>query len=169
MAESSYARLRSVYPWRSLGKSTIVDLAGGNGHISHQIAYEAPELRFVLADLENAVKDAKETCPVELKDRFEYRVVDFFEKMTIPADVYFMRMILHFMSDEDCVRVVKNIVPAMKKGSRILVADGIIPKCDVMPDPKHRYVFNQVSSRFFTSRVGLRVRAQLTGCDRTGI
>ncbi|KAI5846510.1 S-adenosyl-L-methionine-dependent methyltransferase [Morchella snyderi] len=143
MAENSYARLRSVYPWRSLGKSTIVDLGGGNGHISHQIAYEAPELRFVLADLENAVKDAKKTCPVDLRDRFEYCVMDFFERMTIPADVYFMRMILHFMSDEDCVRVVKNIVPAMKKGSRILVADGIIPRCDVMPDPKHRYVFNQ--------------------------
>lgn len=143
MSESSYTRLRSVYPWHSLGKSTIVDLAGGNGHIAHQIAYEAPELQFILADLENAVKDARKACPVELRSRFQFRVVDFFEKMTIPADVYFMRMVLHFLGDEDCVRVVKNIVPAMKKGSRILVADGVVPKCGVMPDPTHRYVFNQ--------------------------
>lgn len=72
-------------------------------------------------------------------------MVDFMEVQKQQADAYFMRLILHFLNDEDCVKVIRNLVPAMKKGSRILIAESIVPECKPLPNPMHRYVFCQVS------------------------
>jgi len=165
MSEDSHARLRNVFPWRSLGDALLIDIGGGkkkyldctlithrvltlknagNGHISHQIAQEAPELKFMIQDQDQAIAEAKELCPDSLKTRFSYLVHNFLETQPIVADVYFMRMVLHFMNDEDCVKVLQCIVPAMKPGARILVAESIFPPPGALPNPTHKYVINMV-------------------------
>ncbi|KAG0136002.1 S-adenosyl-L-methionine-dependent methyltransferase [Tuber indicum] len=136
----SYARLRTVYPWRSLGDSLLVDLGGGNGYIAYQLAEEAPELKIMIQDVEQAIAEAKEVCPDSIKPRCSFHVHNFFETQPVVADVYFLRMVLHFLNDEDCVRVLKCVVPAMKPGARILVAESIFPVPGELPNPLHRYV-----------------------------
>lgn len=117
----------------------------GNGHVSHEIAREAPDLEFIIQDLAQPITEATKSCPEDLRSRFNFQVVDFMKAQELEADVYFMRLVLHFLSDEDSVKVIKNLVPAMRKGSRILIAESIVPRCGSLPDPIHRYVFNQVS------------------------
>lgn len=39
-----------------------------------------------------------------------------------------MRIILHFLSDEDSVKVIKGLLPAMRKDSRILIAESVVPQ-----------------------------------------
>ncbi|PUU76443.1 S-adenosyl-L-methionine-dependent methyltransferase [Tuber borchii] len=142
MGESSYARLRTVFPWKSLGDALLIDIGGGNGHITHQIAEEAPELRVMIQDLDQAIDEAKELCPDSLKPRFSYLVHNFFEIQPVVADVYFMRMVLHFLNDEDCIKVLQCIVPAMKPGARILIAESVFPPPGALPNPRHKYVIN---------------------------
>ncbi|RPB01019.1 S-adenosyl-L-methionine-dependent methyltransferase [Choiromyces venosus 120613-1] len=143
MGASSYARLRTVFPWRSLGDALLIDIGGGNGHITFRIAQEAPDLKVMIQDKEQPIAEAKQLCPDSLKPRFSYRVHDFFETQPVVADVYFMRMVLHFLTDENCVKLLKSIIPAMKPGARILVAESVFPTPGLLPNPQHKYVISQ--------------------------
>jgi len=98
----------------------------------------------MVQDQDQAIVQAKENCPNTLKHRFSFLVYNFFETQPVVADVYFMRMILHFLNDEDCIKVLKCIVPAMKPGARILIAESIFPPPGALPNPIHKYVINMV-------------------------
>ncbi|KAG0636674.1 S-adenosyl-L-methionine-dependent methyltransferase [Tuber brumale] len=137
---TSYPRLRTVFPWKSLGDSLLVDVGGGNGYIAYMLADEAPELKIMIQDVEQTIDEAKKICPDSIKHRCSFYVHNFFETQPVVADVYFLRMVMHFMNDEDCVKVLKCIIPAMKPGARILVAESIFPIPGALPNPLHRYV-----------------------------
>jgi 6-hydroxytryprostatin B O-methyltransferase len=47
---------------------------------------------------------------------------------TISAEVYLFRFIFHDWPDHESVKIIQNVVPAMKKGSRIIVMDGVMPE-----------------------------------------
>ncbi|PWW73811.1 S-adenosyl-L-methionine-dependent methyltransferase [Tuber magnatum] len=143
LGASSYTRIRTVFPWSSLGNVLLIDIGGGNGHITYQIAQEAPEMRVMIQDKEQAIVEAKELCPDNLKSRFSFKVQNFFETQPVVADIYFLRMILHFLNDEDCVKVLKCILPAMKPGARIMICESIFPTPEALPNPLHKYVTNQ--------------------------
>lgn len=44
------------------------------------------------------------------------------------ADVYFFRTIFHNWPKSHCVRFLKNLVPALKPGARILTNEIVLPK-----------------------------------------
>lgn len=47
----------------------------------------------------------------------------------IGARAYYMHSVLHDWTDEDCKKIMKNIVPAMKRGhSKILINENVIPE-----------------------------------------
>lgn len=54
---------------------------------------------------------------------------DFFEEQPVNgAEVYLVRMVLHYWSAEDCVRILKRLVLALTPGkSRIVVMDTVLP------------------------------------------
>lgn len=64
-----------------------------------------------------------------VESRVSYEVGDFFESQPIiGAEVYLIRMCLHYYSFEDGVKILKKVVDAMKPGkSRILVMDTVLP------------------------------------------
>ena len=64
--------------------------------------------------------------PPDLKDRISFQVHDFFTPQPVAADVYFMRWILHDWSDKYAIRIIRNIVPAMKPGSRIVIMETVL-------------------------------------------
>lgn len=45
----------------------------------------------------------------------------------VGADVYFFRWIFHNWSDKYCVKILKNLIPALKEGSKIVVSDAVLP------------------------------------------
>jgi hypothetical protein len=66
--------------------------------------------------------------PDALVDRVRLTTHDFFTPQTEVADVYFFRMIFHGFADKYCVRILRALIPALKKGARIVINDGALPE-----------------------------------------
>ena len=51
-----------------------------------------------------------------------------------------MRFILHVYPDPSAISILKNIVPALDHGARIVVMDGIIPEPNTIPKSEERII-----------------------------
>ena len=59
---------------------------------------------------------------------------DFFKPQPVKnADAYFFRLIFHDWPDQECIKILRNHVPAMKKGASILVCDLLLPEPNTVP------------------------------------
>jgi hypothetical protein len=53
---------------------------------------------------------------------------DFFTPQAVKnADVYLYRWIFHNWDDEKSISILRNLIPALKKGVKIVVNDGCLP------------------------------------------
>lgn len=59
--------------------------------------------------------------------RFDFQVHDLFKPQPVRAAVYIFRHIFHDWSDEDTVKMLKNLVPGLQNGAKVLVSEGIVP------------------------------------------
>ncbi|KAF2457171.1 S-adenosyl-L-methionine-dependent methyltransferase [Lineolata rhizophorae] len=112
----------------------LVDVAGGRGHdVEHFLRKMRDEVgeewkgRLVLEDLPKVIEDIS-----ELNGRIEKVKYDFFTPQPIKgARTYFFRFVFHDWSDELCLKILENLVPAMKRGhSKVLFNEIIIPNRD---------------------------------------
>lgn len=65
--------------------------------------------------------------PSDLVDRISLTTHDFFTPQTVSADLFYFRWIFHNWSDAYALKILQNLVPAMKPGARVLINDGILP------------------------------------------
>lgn len=121
--------LEQNYPWKSIDQpgAVVVDLGGGVGTVSRRLAAFTENIRFVVQDLPGPVKMGQDTLPTELKGRVEYEVSDFMaDQKLIGANVYFFRWILHNWSDTYCVKILRSLVPAMRRQSKVVIHEYIL-------------------------------------------
>ena len=79
-----------------------------------------------MLDLPEVVADAK--APEDLETRLEYASYNFLtEKVTHYADAFVFRHIFHDWSDQYGAKILKNLVPALKKGTKIWVSEVVLP------------------------------------------
>lgn len=97
------------------------------GHCSIAIAKRFPSLKFVVQDFPALQPAFEKHLPAELKDRITFQPHDFFTPQTLKADVYFLRFILHDYSDPYATKILKNLVPALSKGSRLIICEIVLP------------------------------------------
>lgn len=93
---------------------------------------------MVTQDLdEDVIRNSEKQRPEELADRVHYQVHDFLTEQPVKnADVYFFRAIFHNWSHKYALQILRNLVPALKPGAKIVIADYIIPSPDKMPKSK---------------------------------
>jgi hypothetical protein len=116
------------YPWDSLGDGTVVDCGGSQGHTMIAVARSFPKLHFVVQDLPSMrTPDVIGKIPDDLADRIQLTTHDFFTPQTATADVYFFRHVFHNWPDLYCIRILRNLVPALKPGNKVLINDGTAP------------------------------------------
>ncbi|KAK5321117.1 hypothetical protein LTR93_006359 [Exophiala xenobiotica] len=117
------------YSWEALGKGLVVDVGGNFGHCSYAIAAAAPDLSFIVQDLDEVVQAAKTRRPkAQEEGKIKFEAHDFFEPQPIKnADVYLLRFICHDHSDKYAAKILANIVSAMGPTSRIIIMDGVLP------------------------------------------
>jgi len=113
------------FDWASFGEGPVVDLGGGNGHIAIPIAERFPHLMIIIQDLEANKQLAADLIQSELKDRITFQVQDFFKPQATKtgAKAFFLRHIIHDWSDEDASRILKQLLPEVENGAKILVSD----------------------------------------------
>lgn len=113
------------FDWAGLDEGPVVDLGGGNGHISIPIAKAHPRLRIIIQDVEVNKEHAAKLIPAELRDRITFQVQDFFQPQTTNtgAKVFFMRHIIHDWPDEDAARILQQLIPELEKGAKVFICD----------------------------------------------
>ncbi|KAK1974763.1 S-adenosyl-L-methionine-dependent methyltransferase [Colletotrichum cereale] len=124
----SYVSSLALYPFEDLRSGALlVDVGGGSGHVSSEIAKANQHIRFVVQDYEEPISLGRS----KYKDSglpIEWQVHNAFQPQPVKgADVYFMRRVLHDHSDSIAADVLKMIVTAMDENSRILIEDMIAP------------------------------------------
>ena len=118
------------FDWPSIDKmgDVIIDIGGGNGQISQYLARHTRNTRFIVQDLPYVVSEAPKQLPEDLKDRVEFVIHDFFTPQNIdpPPAAFVLRWILHNWSDKYAASILKNLVPAMRKGSKLLIYEYVL-------------------------------------------
>ena len=122
------AFLIKSFDWASLGSGLVVDVGGSWGGVSALLAENFLNLHFVVQDLPEVVDGAREKIPEAVKDRIEFVAHDFFQEQKVVGDVYLLRAIFHNWSDTYCLKILNQLVPALKKGAKIVVNDTISPE-----------------------------------------
>lgn len=146
MANSHAAR---GFAWDKLpANSVVVDIAGNVGHCSVPIALANPTLQIIVQDLPKivarALDPATSVIPADLRSRFTFQPHDFYSPQPVRhAAVYFLRMIMHDYSDEYCLKILRQIVPAMAPDSRIVIMDQVSPPVGVVPSAIERMMRTQ--------------------------
>ncbi|KAI1767039.1 S-adenosyl-L-methionine-dependent methyltransferase [Hypoxylon sp. FL1150] len=116
-------------PWADKEQcpETIADIGGAGGEVCQAILRAFPNIKkaYVL-DLPEVVADGK--APEDLEGRLEFEAYNFItETVTRKADVYVFRHIFHDWSDQYGAKILKNLVPALKKGSKLWLSEVVLP------------------------------------------
>jgi hypothetical protein len=108
---------------------TVADIGGGYGHLLAGVLNANPHLRGVLFDLPPVFAGAADLLEKEnVADRIEFVRGDFFEEIPVSADVYLLKHIIHDWTDEQNVKILKNIRAAMPDAAKVLIVDAVIPE-----------------------------------------
>jgi ribosomal protein RSM22 (predicted rRNA methylase) len=156
MATTSKASLDALsthFSWSDLpASSLIVDVGGSKGHVSLHLARVYPDLKFIVQDLPEVIDGAanqllsSEDSDDGLKRRIEFVPHDMFEEQPVKnADVYLLRYVLHDWGDKYCIDIIRNLVPALKRGARIVIQDHVLPEPGTMgllQEMQMRYILN---------------------------
>lgn len=73
------------------------------------------------------------TVPPHLTDRVKLTVHDFFTPQTEVASAYFFRHIFHGFGDKYAIQILKQMVPAMRDGARIIINELVLPDPGTVP------------------------------------
>jgi hypothetical protein len=104
--------------WRE--GEVVVDVGGGNGALLAELIRRRPELRGVVLDLPETVRDE-----AALGDRIEFVAGSFFESVP-KGDAYLLSGILHDWPDEDAARILRTIRAAAPEHARLLINESVI-------------------------------------------
>ena len=130
------------FPWESLGNKTVVDVGGSEGKYSITLARMFPNLKFIIQDLPAVIKavDAKKPVPNDLEDRVTFMAHDMFTEQSVSADVYLYRLVFHDWPDTYVVKILRQLIPALKPGARIIINDTILPEPNVLSELYERQI-----------------------------
>ncbi|EME49888.1 hypothetical protein DOTSEDRAFT_68631 [Dothistroma septosporum NZE10] len=115
-----------AFPWEKLadGAAHVVDVGGGTGHISILLANHHDNMTFTVQDLSGVSATSKASLPQGLAARVSFMDHDYFTEQPVKsADAYFFGMIFHNQTDKYVIRVLRNLIPALAPGARILWCD----------------------------------------------
>jgi hypothetical protein len=112
------------FPWGNT--RLLVDVGGAKGTVGIEIAGYIPGLTVVVQDKPEVIKDT--TVPKDVRGRVQLMEHDFFKEQPVRgADIYLLRNVLHDWSNKYAARILLNLIPALKKGARVLVNDRCLP------------------------------------------
>jgi demethylsterigmatocystin 6-O-methyltransferase len=106
----------------------LIDVGGGFGQHSIAFRNKFPHLsgRIIVQDVSSTLDHAPRI------EGIEFQPHDFFTPQPVHgAKFYYLRHIMHDWTDEDCVRILSSITPAMGPESRILIDDVVLPETKV--------------------------------------
>ncbi|KAF8990715.1 S-adenosyl-L-methionine-dependent methyltransferase [Cyathus striatus] len=128
------------FDWTTLQNgSLVVDVGGGNGSVSFDIAKRAPHITVLVQDRDQTIDNV--TIPTWQADPEKKTLLDsgrvrlegqsFFDEQ--PAylrgvvSMFFMRYILHDWSSEECLKILHRLHEAASESTKLLIVDQVVP------------------------------------------
>ncbi|KAF1977449.1 S-adenosyl-L-methionine-dependent methyltransferase [Bimuria novae-zelandiae CBS 107.79] len=108
----------------------LVDVGGSDGSFASAILRQFPSVRAIVQDLSSAVEVV--TVPPDLEGRLEFRSHDMFSPQPVKDADY-------------CVKILRNLIPALKNGAKIIVNDVCIPGPGVLPATQEQLIRSALS------------------------
>lgn len=105
-------------------------MGGSTGHDASLLARNYPKLSLIVQDLPEVEAAFRSHCPSDVSSRITFQKHDFFTPQTCQADAYFLKTILHDWPDKYATRILRNLLPALKPGARILL-------CEIIATPTY--------------------------------
>lgn len=119
--------LAEHFEWGDAAKGVMVDIGGARGTVSTDIARYLPEIKCIVQDLPEVVQDTEVPDGLKSGERLRFMAHNFFDEQPVKgADVYLLRWIL------------RNLIPALKKGARVVVSDMCLPPPSALSPYKER-------------------------------
>lgn len=118
------------YDWSVLGHGLLVDVGGSHGTMSKAILEHFPQMRCVVQDNASAIESAE--VPENLTGRIEFIAHNFFSEQNVVADVYLLRWVLHNWSDLYALMILKQLIPALRHGAKVIVVEMCLPEPGVL-------------------------------------
>ncbi|PHH68523.1 hypothetical protein CDD82_501 [Ophiocordyceps australis] len=110
-------------------EGTLVDVGGSHGLVCVELAQRWDKMKFVVQDLDKTVKSTPQPICDDpaVAQRIQMQVHDFFQEQPVKnADVYLFRWIIHNYSTPYAVKLLRNLIPALKPGARIIINEHCI-------------------------------------------
>ncbi|RDK39053.1 O-methyltransferase [Aspergillus phoenicis ATCC 13157] len=117
-------------------------VGGSSGFLSIALANAYENLSFVVQDYKHTVDEGRAALPSHLSERVSFQAHDFFAPQTVAGDVYLLRHVCHNWSDKNAARILRNLVPAMKSSSRILLVEVVTVRPGVVNRVQEKYMRN---------------------------
>lgn len=129
VSNSAHASLSIAreFPFKNYKK--VMDLGGGAGTLLHTILAENEHLDGVIFDLEDLKPLAEQSIRVgDFKARCQFVSGDFLQSIPAGADLYLIKNSLWNWSDDDCLKILKNVRNAIgtTTGAHFLLIEYII-------------------------------------------
>lgn len=105
----------------------LVDIGGGVGHDLKELKAKHPSLpgKLILQDQPDVISTVSGSEGV-----FEPKSHDFFTSQPIKhARTYYLHSVLHDWGDDDCIKILEQLKPALKPGySTLLINELVVPQ-----------------------------------------
>ena len=112
------------FPWTSYTEPTILDIGGGCGDVSIGLKRHLPSAKFIVQDAAETARKQGEDISVDLNSGITFEFYDFRTIQPIHgADIYYFRNIFHNWPDKNCIEILRNQIPSLKKDAKLLIDD----------------------------------------------
>jgi hypothetical protein len=111
------------------GACRVADIAGGLGHVAIAFLGQYEDLEGVVLDLPELFEMAQrqaETLDPDVRARLSFVPGEMFESVA-PADVYFLKHIIHDWHAEECKQILRNCRSSMIGEGKLLYVDVVLP------------------------------------------
>jgi len=110
---------------------TLADIGGSHGMVLALILASNPAMRGILFDLPGVIEGSSDFLKSRgMHQRIDLKGGNFFESVPEGADAYLLKHVLHDWSDENCLRILKNIYAAAKPATKLLLVEFILHESD---------------------------------------
>jgi O-methyltransferase domain len=110
---------------------TLADIGGSHGMVLALILADNPAMRGILFDLPGVIEGSSDFLKSRgMQQRIDLKGGNFFDSVPQGADAYLLKHVLHDWSDENCLRILKNIYAAAKQATKLPLVEFILNEPD---------------------------------------
>ncbi len=104
---------------------TIADIGGGHGHLLSTVLKTNDTAKGILFD-QPQVLEGNILEQEGVADRVELVSGNFFEEISVVADIYLMKFIIHDWNDEQSITILSNLAKSAPAGAKLLLVEMVV-------------------------------------------